>query len=114
MMRTKRGIILLSAVMMVMAMASGLWAQEAGKVDINTASAEVLMTLDGIGPVYAERIVEYREANGPFKSAEDIRDVSGIGPKTFEQNKDRLTVGDNPAATGTETSPSDASGKKKE
>lgn len=63
------------------------------KIDINTASATELMVLDGIGKVYAERIVEYRKANGPFKTAEDIMKVDGIGKATWEKNKDKITVG---------------------
>jgi competence protein ComEA len=63
------------------------------KIDINTASAAELMVLDGIGKVYAERIVEYRNANGPFKTAEDIMKVNGIGKAIWEKNKDKITVG---------------------
>lgn len=65
-----------------------------GKVNINTASVEELDTLPGIGPVIAQRIVEYREANGPFKSIQEITLVSGIGDATFEKIKDRISVGD--------------------
>jgi len=50
------------------------------------------MQLKRIGPKYAERIIEYREKNGPFKTPEDIMKVKGIGPKTFELNKDMITV----------------------
>lgn len=63
------------------------------KVNINTASKEALMQLDGVGNVTAEKIVEYREANGPFEAPEDIMDVKGIGSSTYEKNKDRITVG---------------------
>lgn len=55
----------------------------AAAVDINTASAEELDDLPGIGPTLAERIVAYREENGPFKSPEDVTDVPGIGPATY-------------------------------
>jgi competence protein ComEA len=65
-----------------------------GKVNINTATAEELDTLPGIGPAFAQRIIEYREANGPFESIEGIINVSGIGDATFEKIKDRITVGD--------------------
>jgi competence protein ComEA len=63
------------------------------KIDINTASAAELMALDGIGKVYAERIVEYRKANGPFKAAEDIMKVDGIGKATWEKIKEKITTG---------------------
>jgi len=62
------------------------------KININTASVEELVQLDRIGQRYAERIVAYREQNGPFKVPEDIMQVAGIGPKTFEANKDRIVV----------------------
>jgi comEA protein len=63
------------------------------KININTATAEELTALPGIGPSYAQRIVEHREKNGPFKKVEDLLNVRGIGEKTFEKIRDRLTVG---------------------
>jgi competence protein ComEA len=63
------------------------------KVNINTAGVDELVALPGIGKAYAERIVEYRQKNGPFKRVEDILNVRGIGEKTFERIKDRLTLG---------------------
>jgi competence protein ComEA len=62
-------------------------------IDINTASAAELEALPGIGPTTAQKIVEYREQNGPFVSTEDIINVSGIGPGTYERIKDLITVG---------------------
>jgi len=50
------------------------------------------MELKWIGPKLAQRIVEYREKNGPFEKPEDIMLVSGIGPRAWEANKDRITV----------------------
>jgi len=72
--------------------AAGATATE-GRININTASAEELTALPGIGPSYAQRIVEHREKNGPFKKVEDLLNVRGIGEKTFEKIRDRLTVG---------------------
>ena len=66
---------------------------QAEKVNINAATADQLTALPGIGPSYAQRIVEYREKNGPFKKVEDLLNVTGIGEKTFEKIKDRITVG---------------------
>lgn len=72
---------------------AGSSAQQAGgKVNINTADLAQLDTLPGIGPAYAQRIIQYREINGPFKTIEDIKQVSGIGDKRFEQLKDLITV----------------------
>ena len=62
-------------------------------VNINTATTAELETLPRIGPVTAQRIVEYREANGPFETIEDIQNVPGIGPATFEGMKEMITVG---------------------
>ena len=67
--------------------------QQTQKVNINTADIYTLMTLDGIGEIYAQRIIDYREANGPFEKIEDIQNVPGIGEKRFEVIKDRITVG---------------------
>lgn len=64
----------------------------AGAVNINSASASELDSLPGIGPAYAGRIIEYREANGGFKSIEEIQNVKGIGPKTFEKLRDLITI----------------------
>ena len=69
-----------------------LWAGNTDKVNLNTASVEELMQLKRIGPKLAARIVEYRESNGPFKQPEDIMKVKGIGPKTWELNKDRIAI----------------------
>lgn len=65
-----------------------------GKININTATMEDLDTLPGIGPAYAQRIIEYREVNGPFSSIEEIILVSGIGDSTFDKIRDSITVGD--------------------
>jgi len=63
-----------------------------GKININTADATVLDQLPGIGQTRAERIVEYREKNGYFQKIEDLKNVSGIGDKIFENLKDMITV----------------------
>ena len=65
---------------------------EADLVNINSASQAELETLPGIGPTTAQKIIEYREENGPFQSTEDIMNVSGIGPGTYERIKDLITV----------------------
>ena len=67
-------------------------ALEAGKVNINNATVPELVKIKGIGEKYAERIVAYRDKNGPFKKIEDITNVKGIGPKNFEVIKNLITV----------------------
>jgi len=62
-------------------------------ININTASATELDTLPGIGPTTAQKIIDYRQQNGPFLAKEDIVNVSGIGPGTYERIKDLITVG---------------------
>lgn len=61
-------------------------------VNINTADAQQLQALPGIGPAISERIVQYRQTHGPFKTKEDIKNVQGIGDKKFEAIKDLITV----------------------
>ena len=63
-------------------------------VNLNTADAASLSrVLSNVGPAKAQAIVEYREANGPFKSVEELARVRGIGLTTVERNIDRMTVG---------------------
>ncbi len=66
----------------------------AEKVDINTASEAELMKLPGIGHVIAKRIIEYREAQGGFKSIDELTNVKWIGKKRFEMIRDLVTVGE--------------------
>jgi competence protein ComEA len=80
------------AITMLMTIIGVAFAAEAQKININTATAEELVQLERVGPSYAEKIVAFREKNGPFKTPEDIMQVAGIGPKTFEANKDRIVV----------------------
>ncbi len=65
---------------------------QSDKVNLNTADSAMLQTIPGIGPSKAERIIEYRTSNGRFNSIEDIKNVSGIGNKTYESIKDYLVV----------------------
>ena len=62
-------------------------------IDINTASVEELTSLPRIGPVRAQAIADYRKANGPFRSMEELGEVKGIGPATLVTMKRRATVG---------------------
>ena len=65
-------------------------------VDINTASLVELDTLPDIGPKTAQRIIDYRMANGPFNSVQDLLKVDGIGEVTFNKIKSLITVGTSP------------------
>ena len=67
---------------------------ETGRVDLNRAGLEELMTLPGIGEVRAQRILAYREANGPFRQAAELMNVSGIGEGIFEKLRDYVYVED--------------------
>lgn len=62
------------------------------KVHLNTATEAELTTLPGIGETLARRIVEYREAHGPFETAEEMMEVSGIGEKKFAELRDLVIV----------------------
>ncbi len=72
--------------------ASGVYAGDVAKININTATAEQLTQLKGIGASHAAAIVAYREQNGPFQNPEDLMRVPRIGEKTFEKNKALITV----------------------
>lgn len=69
-------------------------------VDINNATPQELMQLPGIGPAYAQRIIELRELRSGFVYKEELLDVPGIGPTRFAQLKDLVTVGPYAGITG--------------
>lgn len=62
-------------------------------VNINTATLDQLDTLPGIGPTIAQKIIDYRTQHGPFANIEDIMNVSGVGPATFDNIKNLITTG---------------------
>lgn len=88
----KRMLLLAMVAVFVVAFAPALWADDLQKVNINKAGVEELMRLKNVGKAYAERIVQYREENGPFKAPEDITKVKGIGMRTYEVNKEIIVV----------------------
>lgn len=91
--RTSTGFAWILAVAVLLLMGSGVaTAADSPKIDLNTASLAQLMTLDRIGEVVAQRILAYRDQNGPFAAVEDLMKVKGVGPKVFDRNKDRITV----------------------
>ncbi|MEA9609767.1 ComEA family DNA-binding protein [Xanthomonas campestris] len=84
--------VVLKSLLLALLLSSNAYAL--AKVDINTASAEELdKVLMNVGRSKAEAIVEHRQANGPFKSAEELALVKGIGLKTVERNRDLIEVG---------------------
>ena len=87
-----RWVALLVALVLVLLCGVPAWAAEANKIDLNTATVDQLKQLDRIGDAVAQRIVDYREANGSFTAIEDLMKVKGIGQKVFDANKDRITV----------------------
>lgn len=68
--------------------------QQEEKVNLNTASAQELDSLPGIGKAIAQAIVEYREQKGVFQTIQQVMEVEGIGEKTFEAIRDLITVGE--------------------
>ncbi|MEN5210042.1 helix-hairpin-helix domain-containing protein [Stenotrophomonas terrae] len=76
---------------LILALLLTLTAQAKDKLDINTASAaELNQALVNVGPSKAQAIIEHRQANGPFKSVEELALVKGIGLKTVERNRDLI------------------------
>ena len=71
---------------------SGSGSVRSGLININTADSAALQQLPGVGPATADKIISYRDENGKFKNIEDIKNVSGIGEKTFEKMKKKITV----------------------
>lgn len=63
-----------------------------GLININLANLEELKKISGVGDVKAQSIIEYREKNGGFKSIDEIKNIDGIGEKTFEKIKDKITL----------------------
>ena len=66
--------------------------QDDGKVNLNTASKEELLTLNGIGDVRAQAILKYREEHGEFRSVEELMEVEGIKKGTFQKLKDQIKI----------------------
>lgn len=79
-------------VVCLMAVSGVVIADNAPKININTATVQELTQLEGIGDAYARRIVEHRENHGAFKSVDELVNVKGVGEKTLEKNRHKITV----------------------
>ena len=71
---------------------AGISTQDSEVININQASLEELDKLPGIGPAYAQKIIDWRDQNGDFSNIEEIKNIKGIGDKTFEKLKDLISV----------------------
>ena len=90
MMPYKQLIAVCVTLLVIFAFLGPVWGQEAERVNINKASAQELAKLQKIGPKYAVRIVEHRQKYGPFKLTEELMEVPGIGPGTYNRIKDQI------------------------
>ncbi|QOW20257.1 ComEA family DNA-binding protein [Lysobacter ciconiae] len=95
-----KSLLMIAKTLMLSLLLTGIaWAQET--VNINTAeAAEIAQALTNIGPAKAQAIVEYREANGAFRSVEQLAMVKGIGLVTIEKNRDRIVLAASGKAAG--------------
>lgn len=81
-------------------------------VDLNTATQAQLESVNGIGPVKAKAIIEYRARNAPFKSVDDLANVKGFGKKTVDKVRAEVTVGGSSAKPADKADTKNAAGKK--
>lgn len=90
---TRRMLALVLGTALLGASLAGAAEESPPRIDINRATAQELETLPQVGPVLAQRIVEFRAKQGPFKSVDDLLKVQGVGEKLLERLRDRVTAG---------------------
>jgi len=90
MMPYKQLIAVCVTLLVIFAFLGPVWGQEVERVNINKASVQELAKLKKVGPKYAVRIVEHRQKYGPFKLTEELMEVPGIGPGTYNRIKDQI------------------------
>jgi len=90
MMRYRQSVGVFAALMVIFVFFGPVYGQDKERININKASAAELATLQKVGPKYAVRIIEHRQKYGPFKLTEDLMEVHGIGPRTFDRIKDQI------------------------
>ncbi|MFH1038958.1 MAG: helix-hairpin-helix domain-containing protein [PVC group bacterium] len=90
---------------MIALLALAISAPLLAEVDVNTATASQLTAIKGIGPKTAEKIIQYRDENGPFSSINDVVRVKGVGPKTLEKMIDSGLVCNPPAGAAVPAAP---------
>ena len=91
-MRFKRLIAIFAALLVMFTFIVPVSGQDTEKVNINKASAAELAKLQKVGPKFAVRIIEYRQKYGPFKLTEELMEIRGIGPRTYDRIRDKITV----------------------
>ena len=89
-MHFNRFIAMLVALLMVFAFTAPATGQDTERVNINKASAAELAKLQEVGPKFAVRIIEYRQKYGPFKLTEELMEIRGIGPRTYDKIRDQI------------------------
>jgi competence protein ComEA len=89
-MRFKRFIAIFAALLIMFAFIAPVSGQDTERVNINKASAAELAKLQEVGPKFAVRIIEYRQKYGPFKLTEELMEIRGIGPHTYDKIRDQI------------------------